>query len=388
MADLLDAAYQWATRPADQCFATLPDLWYATRMAYQNSKEHNVVARNISAVCDDGIRLCVPGCEKTLGFNNWSMGQFASQIGTSMRLLTGLTGPTIQKVLNEKLAKVNTKGNSQIYYDTNASIVRAFTTQNYGRVPNYEIVARLMEMTDWVNPPARPASKDDAAKARPATQEDVDKCGRVHNTLGIKVGDPIVDKGLYASDRDMFIFEVSPKHVINDGSDGGMYRGFFVRNSEVGNSLFELVTFLYRSLCGNHIVWGVEDVRRIKVKHSGRGTRDRIMDGLELELATYANASTEKEEAFIRKAQRKEIAGTKDGIVQLLFHDKKILDKKTVLGAYEEAVIHEKTDGNPRSYWGFTQGLTRFSQTINFGDKRNELDQVGGKILAMADAVL
>jgi len=40
--------------------------------------------------------------------------------------------------------------------------------------------------------------------------------------------------GIYASDHDMFSFLVNEEYRIDDGSDGGLARGFFVQNSEVG----------------------------------------------------------------------------------------------------------------------------------------------------------
>ena len=44
----------------------------------------------------------------------------------------------------------------------------------------------------------------------------------------------IAPAGIYASDHDMFAFLVNEEYRIDDGSDGGLARGFFVQNSEVG----------------------------------------------------------------------------------------------------------------------------------------------------------
>lgn len=383
--DLMQASHEWATRPADQRFACLADMWLATRTSWDNATQSNVSMNRLDAVIDSNqIRLRMPGADAPLTFNNWSMSQFAQRIRVPMDVLADLTPDTARTVINEKLER-SKENNSQVYYDRTNNNIRAFTSQDYGRVANHEVIKSLMDLPGtWTNPPARPYSTE-APGVRKAAQEDVDRCGVVHKTLGIKVGDDIIDAGLYASDRDMFAFLVNPDNRINDGTDEGLCRGFFVRNSEVGNAMFDLFLFKYRGLCGNHIVWDVEDVHRLKIKHIGRGTRGRILDGIDAELTQYVNASTEKEEKFIRAAKRKEIAESKEKIVELLFRDKELLTKKEVEGAYDLAVENEKTDGNPRSFWGFTQGLTRYTQTSAYADRRNRLDLVGGQILAMAN---
>jgi hypothetical protein len=37
----------------------------------------------------------------------------------------------------------------------------------------------------------------------------------------------------------------------------------------VGAASFGLMTFLFRAVCGNHIVWGAEDVKALKIRHNG-----------------------------------------------------------------------------------------------------------------------
>lgn len=51
-----------------------------------------------------------------------------------------------------------------------------------------------------------------------------------------------------------------------------------------------------------------------------------------------------------------------------------------MLDAGYEAVQTDQ-DGDPCSQWGIVQGLTRYSQTVPFADKRTEIDLAAGKIL-------
>ena len=73
--------------------------------------------------------------------------------------------------------------------------------------------------------------------------------------------------GLYASDRDVFMFLIDEDHPIEVRNER-LSRGLFIWNSEVGKSSFGLTTFLYRYVCGNHIVWGAENVKEIRIRHS------------------------------------------------------------------------------------------------------------------------
>jgi len=72
----------------------------------------------------------------------------------------------------------------------------------------------------------------------------------------LKVGDKIAPAGLYGSDHDMFAFMVLENRRIEDGTEGGLSRGAFFSNSEVGGGAFRIKSFYYRHVCGNHIVWG------------------------------------------------------------------------------------------------------------------------------------
>ena len=76
----------------------------------------------------------------------------------------------------------------------------------------------------------------------------------------------IAPAGLYASDHDCFAFMVNESVTVDDGSDGGLCRGFFVSNSEVGAASLKF-TSLYRSVCGNHIVWGAKQAQERHCPH-------------------------------------------------------------------------------------------------------------------------
>jgi hypothetical protein len=44
---------------------------------------------------------------------------------------------------------------------------------------------------------------------------------------------------------------------------------------------------------------------------------------------------------------------------------------------------HVDTDGSPRTFWGFAQGITRISQAEAYADTRHELDMAATKLLSL-----
>jgi len=70
----------------------------------------------------------------------------------------------------------------------------------------------------------------------------------------------------------------------------------------VGCSSFGLSSFLFRHVCGNHIVWGVSELEEIRLRHVG--SADRRASTLFWErVEGYADASARVEEARIRSAK-------------------------------------------------------------------------------------
>ena len=183
------------------------------------------------------------------------------------------------------------------------------------------------------------------------------------------------------SPEDLFIFLVNPDRRIADGSDGGLSRGFFATNSEVGKKRFKLVTFLYRHTCGNHIVWGAEDVEVFSRKHVGDGAAEEIFAGIDKALEVYNELPASKEETLITAA-KKEIWNTYDDVLEDLAEMGWAgFGKRKIEESFAFAEKYAGTDGSPRSPWGMANGVTRLSQITPYADARNNLDMAAGKIL-------
>jgi hypothetical protein len=160
----------------------------------------------------------------------------------------------------------------------------------------------------------------------------------------------------------------------------GLGRGVFVSNSEVGSRALKVTRFLYRYVCGNHIVWGASKVQEVSIRHIGDMTGHKARRAFEVFAREYADTSASDEEAMIARARRTKIAATKEEVLDTLF-GKKFMPRSLAEKAFN-AVLPE-VDGDPKTVWGMMQGVTRVSQETQHADKRNEIDRVGSRLMAM-----
>src|SRR5690606_4567040 len=86
---------------------------------------------------------------------------------------------------------------------------------------------------------------------------------------------------LFRSDRDSFCFFYSEKRPDDDGL-GGMRKGIFVHNSEVGSKAFGFGSFYFREMCSNFLIWDATQVKRRRAIHKGSLTN--VWKDFKLEL--------------------------------------------------------------------------------------------------------
>ncbi len=393
--NLYQANQQWSTRPADQRFWTIGDAYRFCR-GYAETANEQSIDFGAARLVDTGSNLALQLADGTppMTMTHWSFGQLARMAGAPAEYLRKLPAELASRCLEEGLDR-HFQGRDDfekqgLIHAGDTPVVRALTSDKYTRFWNWQVFERLgdLQSKGWRVPPARPFDGSGSERRR-ATEAD---CLDVRmKGLGIKPGDLIAPAGIYASDHDMFGFMVNEEYRIDDGSDGGLSRGFFVSNSEVGASALKLTLFHYRHVCGNHIVWDAKDVLEVSVRHIGdvEGKFSLEMAG---SLDKYLAASAKDDERRIRTAKEL-ILGTNatdilDGIFKLTGRRRRhglpeALNLELVAAAVESTEQHPE-DGNPFSLWGFANGLTRISQTFGFADKRTAIDNAAGQLLALA----
>src|SRR5258706_6407109 len=102
----------------------------------------------------------------------------------------------------------------------------------------------------------------------------------------------------------MFLFLVDGNRDLDDPTDrskAGLFRGFILRNSDVGAAALTLDMFLFRLVCGNHIIWGFQHVAGFRRRHIGTSIQDAWTSSLNDVLADL-DADTADDQTRILRA--------------------------------------------------------------------------------------
>jgi hypothetical protein len=357
--EIFKANRQWSTRPDDEKFRSLEEMHAAT-LAYRNTAMTSTVPYSqlrVEAVGED-VRL-IGSTGAQAAFTNYAFGQLAARVNAPASYLRTLP-PTLAAqninygIKNRVDISNGEADNARLLVHQNGSmLLRAITSEKYERIWNHEVIERML-----------PLQADGWEPARP----------------DIRVIDDM--PALYASDHDMFAFIRNRSVLVREpGNPDGLQRGVIVENSEVGASALKLTRFLYREMCGNHIIWGATKVLEIKIRHIG-DARQR-WQGYAAKIRQYANESASLDEARIASAQTVKIGETKEDVLDVLFSKRTLgLSRKLIEASYDAA--QPDSDGDPRTVWGFVQGMTRHSQTIPYADQRTTIDRAAGKVMEFA----
>jgi len=359
--ELMRAHYQWANRPSDERFASIADM-RTQCFAYA---EHAAVApakwNQLRVEAADGDLRLVGKQNVPAVVSHWAMGQLSSRANAPANYLRTLPATLAAQNINYGLAKRDDGADAQLLFHQNngSLLLRAATGKVYERVWNYEVCDHLLALEEAGWTPAMPDSRYVIASDPTSNTPD-----------------------LYASDHDMFAFLIASDRVIDDGSEGGLSRGLIVDNSEVGGGSLGLMSFLYRYVCGNHIIWGVSDAVEVRIPHVG-SIRDKFAE-TQLIVQRYMDGSARDDEQRIQETRRVMIAKTRDEVVSALFAKLrgKGLTRKALEAGYD--AVDPEQDGDPRTQWGIVNGLTRASQATPYADERAQMDRAAGRVMQIA----
>lgn len=343
---------QWATRPDDQRFLSLDELFTSVKTRANNSRVLNTETKALRAYGTDDGALFVNTEIGPKFFTNWSFGQFASVAGAPGGYLKKLSPALAAACLNEGILK-SARDESQIMANGN-NTVRCVTSTSYGRIWDYDVVQAIQQVTagsNWKIPAASYASSD-----------------------------PKRATTLYASDRDVFVFLVDEAHPIEVPGMKPMYRGFYVWNSEVGSAVFGLSAFLYENVCDNRNIWGVSRKMELRIRHTS-GAPERFLQEGNKTLTEYANESAQPLIERIQRANNIKIGADENEVKDFL--------KKhgLTLGQADSAIESVKQDGaDILNAWEVSRGITASARSITHTDTRIDLERKAGKILDLVTA--
>lgn len=374
--ELYHANKQWATRPDDEKFKTIESLYNATKAYYQTACEKVVPISSIRTEANNGDVTVIGKQNNPATFTHWSFGQICSRVGAPANYLRGLPATLACQNLNHGFAKLEEDKDVNLLFHSNGNLLlRSFTSDKYARIWNWEVAQRLLNLEQYGWKPAMPDWNQNKTTCITCNGVTFNPPCPDCNGTGYKVID---NPPLYASDHDMFVFLANDNYRIAEPNNpDGLKRGTIVYNSEVGASSLGFMHFLYRGMCGNHIIWGASKVLELKVRHVGNA-HDR-WKGYQEQLNAYLESSSEEQEKKIALAQSVHIGYDKDTVLDKLFKSNLGLTRKALEASYD-AVVPEQ-DGSANTVWGMVQGMTRYSQTTPYADDRTNIDKAAGKLM-------
>ena len=353
----ISAHREWATRPPDERYASVHALYEATcarRLGTVERRTETVALRTVS-VTDDVLTLR-DHTGRTAPLTHWSFDQLATIAGTRPTYLRSAPASIASAAINQGLSRLHRAPHDLLVDRAAPGTVRAITSPSYTRVHHDELVSRVLDLmashSAW------------------------------HLPLGYQDGvwgAPRVPSGAYLGNRDLFLFLVDGNRGLNDPTDrsgSGLFRGFILRNSDVGAAALTLDTFLFRVVCANHIIWGFEHMAGVQRSYEGATIQEAWPDVLAC-VQQALDADTGADRAMVQRAATKELAATRADVIQAAT-TRFELPRKLAADAYDMA---EAFEGNPRSVWGYVQGLTRLSQGTAWQDSRFALDRAASRLL-------
>ncbi len=349
---LIDAHKQWVKRPPDERFKSLTEILEFTGRRKRNALEETYSLRELRLHATHGGGMFLNGHVPHSALTNWSFSQLCQTVKAPAGYLRTLSAGMAVQCLDYGMAKAGGEAKLLLRKNDKAdpeetafgNTVSAFTSPTYGRIWDHDVVSELLEAvrdTNWHPPESKSGSA-----------------------------------GLYASDRDMFVFLINDEHPVEVGN-ARLGKGFFLWNSETGSATFGLTTFLYNFVCGNHIVWGAEEVRELRIVHRNRALSRFYSDAIPVLNRFLENRNLDDR---IKKAVSKAMADRIGESLEVATKALKSLPltRNEIASAWNTGLA----DGEDvTTRWGLTQGLTAFARNQPFADRRVNLERRAALLL-------
>ncbi len=323
-------------RSKDSNFGTPQSLM--ENLLERDKNTHTVEGEEVSAFGNGSLQAVIDN--RTYGLNDWSFTQLcrlsAAPPSFIRRLSFGLAAASLN--YTRKGFRDN-KTVALVLNTPEGEVLRAINSTVYSRYSDSQLLGEVMEHSTTFTP-----------------------------------------KGLYSSDRDVFLFYVNEEDRIEvDGENLG--RGFMVWNSEVGSKSFGFQTFLYNYICDNHIVFGTKEVFKVNRRHVGDMSivRKKLIEGIN---SLRDRKKAQRETDIVREAMRTIYAEDNESAIERLRSRRIGLSKKGAEEVVKAAHEHPGA-GAGLTVWGIAQGITAIAKDIPYMDDRLDFESKAGKVLAV-----
>lgn len=359
---------QWFSRPDDQRFLSLDDLYQAVKSRSERSWVDSTETKTVKVIADrevpEVLRLGLAD-GREVHPSHWSFGQLCSAVGAPPSYLRRL--PAFIAAIPLQYGLMNNPAELVKLYatdmpDGSSTVLRAVTSPSYGRIYDHQVIEALLRVVDptWKVPGVM--------------------------DWGSGIYDPNVEVSkrsttLYASDRDVFVFLCRDQYPIEvgklpNGDPDYLFPGLIVSNSETGSGALSLEYMMLRGICQNRQLWGVEGHKALRIRHTS-GAPDRFLAEAVPQLEQIAQSATGAVVRKVIEAKATVIANDEDGRLAVL---KNMELSKKAAQAVLDTVLRE--EGHPMaSVWDLVQGVTAYARDIPHQDDRLALERKAGAMM-------
>lgn len=355
------AQTQWFNRPADERFETLDSLEAHVRarkaatttyiVAPEQLKVEQLAGSSVGLALNTGADVAVPTA--------WAFQQLAGLAKAPASYLRSLPAAITTQALNYGLSR-RQAGEDQKELKSKVMIwggetptpeFRCVTGPEYGRIWDLEVVqmaqaavkasgGKLYNPPDWNRKPS----------------------------------------GLYASDRDVFILLISGGSLVDGGGERDqLHKGLMIWNSEVGAATFGLSAFLYRQVCGNHLLFGARQQVEVRLRHTSRAP-ERFVEAMP-KVMQFIDADASAEERAVRAAKAKILPVAEDELNKLT--SQWFTKRQTKLAV----MTAQREEGRCENVWDLVQGFTANARDEDNSDVRTELERKAGSMMLAVTGV-
>ena len=125
-----------------------------------------------------------------------------------------------------------------------------------------------------------------------------------------------------------------------------------------------------------YLIWGFRHIAGLRRRHVGASIHEAWTTSLDA-VSTMLDATLTEDRATLLRATSQELGPTREQVVETAMQ-RTDLSRKLASDAF---VLAEQYEPNPRSVWGYVQGLTRLSQRTPWQDGRFTLDRAASRLL-------
>ena len=125
-----------------------------------------------------------------------------------------------------------------------------------------------------------------------------------------------------------------------------------------------------------YLIWGFQHVAGFRRRHVGASIQDAWTTSLD-GVRAILDADTASDRTVLLRATRQELGPNRDAVLEAVVQRLDVSQKQSA----EAYTLAEQHETNPRSLWGYVQGLTRLSQRTPWQDGRFALDRAASRLL-------